>query len=473
MISHGVAERCKERNGSGGKITHKTKEPEKAPTGQSKKSLTRRNEKSPSYYIQRGVSVVSEGRLKGMVSKVGYTEWTTQVRIEGLQLLLSYCLHRDKKNGFCMSAALAEQYVSEITKPKSRKTIRSPLALLCQIGLLVQIHPSVCSWHVMQSARYRLHPDFVRQRHPFKLSPRQQRKLSQFEARRESRLNQRYPIRKGITEALSKLSFAENARPKIVRLMTTKAAATNHVVEAIDCRKHAVTFDKVGQVRTTISSLPTELKSDLLLEGEEALFADLSHAHHCFLPRLVDDRIDHHRENAVWTGCFIPDGRLVVLFVAWNTQPGTVARLEVERLRLIEFLSSGDYYSKLGGEEENRHLVKKLANTVLNFPNEKAAVIPLYRSIRRKFPATFGIVEDIKQKDHRNISNPLRHYTAKSVEEALLELQAIGILVIPQTDALLCQRQHREAVCRAVGAAVFKVSGGVCSRVDDIRYELP
>ena len=117
--------------------------------------------------------------------------------------------------------------------------------------------------------------------------------------------------------------------------------------------------------------------------------------------------------------------------------------------------------------------MKKLANTVLNFRNEKAVKIPLYRLMRQKFPATFGVVEDIKRTDHRNISIPLRRYTAKSVEDALMHLQSGGIPVVPQTDALLCQRRHRETVCSAFGAAVFKVSRGVRCKVDGIRYEHP
>ncbi len=254
-----------------------------------------------------------------------------------------------------------------------------------------------------------------------------------------------------------------------MHLMVAKAAATKQVVEAIDCRKHSVAFDKVGQVTTTISSLPRELKSDLLLEGEEAIFADLSHAHHCFLPRIVDTRIEYHRKNALRAPSLTSGDAFVMLFVAWKVQLGTVAELEIERLRLVEFLNTGDYYSKLATNGEDRDSVKKLANTVLNLTNEKAARIPLYRSMKGNFPATFAIVEDLKRKDHRNISNPLRHYTAKSVEGALLQLQSMDIPAVPQTDALLCQRRHREVVCRIFGAAVFKVSQGVNCRIDGIR----
>ncbi len=93
--------------------------------------------------------------------------------------------------------------------------------------------------------------------------------------------------------------------------------------------------------------------------------------------------------------------------------------------------------------------------------------------MRREFPETFQIVEDLKRKDHRNLSNSLRHYTAKSVENALLQLQSIDIPTVPQSDALLCQRRNRELVCRIFGAAVFEVSHGVNCKIDGIRYEHP
>ncbi len=341
MTSNGIADLCEGRRRAGEKITHKTVETEKSPTRQSKKSPTRRAKKLPSYYNQWGVCPVDDTVLRQMLRRNGQDEWITTVRVEGLQLLLGNCLRRDNKKGFCISTSLAEQYISEIKRPTSAKTIPEPRGLLCEIGLLVRTHPSVCSWHVKQSARFRMHADFAGERHPFPLSKRQQRKLAKSEVRRESRLNQRYPACRGILAALNKLSLASRARQKIVRLMRSpSAAATQRVVEAIDSGEHTLCFDKVGQVTTTISSLPRELKLDLLLEGEEALFADLSHAHHCFLPRLVDDRIDHHRESALWVTCFTPGGSPSIgrrhWFANWMTRVVSQAALS-PKSRAVHF----------------------------------------------------------------------------------------------------------------------------------------
>ena len=66
--------------------------------------------------------------LEGLLGKEGQVEWDTNVRVEGLMLFLNHCLIRDNKHGFCISAALAEQYVSEISRPSLRA---GPPDLVC------------------------------------------------------------------------------------------------------------------------------------------------------------------------------------------------------------------------------------------------------------------------------------------------------------------------------------------------------
>jgi hypothetical protein len=321
------------------------------------------------------------------------------------------------------------------------------------------------------SARYRIHPEYAANRQCFQLSDAQKRKLARAGLRRERRLDAGHPERKGILESLAKLSFAETARSRIAELWGKNEQAAKRVVHAIDCRKYFISFDTVGQITTPISSLPRDLKDHLLIEGEEAVFVDVSNAHYCFLPRLLKDRIDYHRGNARWVIGFTSATSLGVLFVRWDAKPDAIAHMELERIRLVDDLSMGDFYASLGGEGKARDSVKKLANTVLNMQNEKATKIPFYQSLRRRFPASFGVLEDIKRKDHRNASTPFRHYTAESMKLALLELQAHNITAIPQTDALLCRRRDVECASRALGAAVFKVSGGVRCKAGGIRFE--
>ena len=62
-----------------------------------------------------------------------------------------------------------------------------------------------------------------------------------------------------------------------------------------------------------------------------------------------------------------------------------------------------------------------------------------YRRIAAEFPITFGIVEDIKRNDHRNLGKQLQCFTADAIKAALLEVQGEGIATVPHVDALICQ----------------------------------
>jgi hypothetical protein len=52
---------------------------------------------------------------------------------------------------------------------------------------------------------------------------------------------------------------------------------------------------------------------------------------------------------------------------------------------------------------------------LLNWTNENARNNALYRAIRRYFPQTFGVIESIKRRDHKNIAKQTQHYTAEVI----------------------------------------------------------
>ena len=218
--------------------------------------------------------------------------------------------------------------------------------------------------------------------------------------------------------------------------------------------KHRVTVSPTGQITTSISGCPRELKKFLLIDGEPVVSCDISHAHHCFLPRLLADRIQYLRKQ--------------------HASEVEVSEIEAERISLIYFLSDGDYYAKWCRDPKSktqRKEKKTLLNMLLNWPNLKCEGNKLYRYMRRRFPITFGICEVIKAKDHRNMSKSLQHYTAEAINGALLKAQALGIPAIPDVDAIICPKRHRETVCRLIGEEVYNISGGVCCKVDEVRYE--
>ena len=118
-----------------------------------------------------------------------------------------------------------------------------------------------------------------------------------------------------------------NSRATIAELLRDRnfAPSTLRTLEAVDGGAHWVRVSPRGQITTSVSGCPKMLKAQLLIDGEQAVSCDISHAHHCFLPALIHDRISYLRKQ-------------------WPR--AVVKHYESELGRLVQFLSDGDYYRK-------------------------------------------------------------------------------------------------------------------------------
>jgi hypothetical protein len=273
--------------------------------------------------------------------------------------------------------------------------------------------------------------------------------------RREERLNRRYPFRARLLGDLATFSFSPDSRAQIAELLRDPnlAPSTLRALQAVDGGAHWVRVSPRGQITTSVSGCPKALKTQFLIDGEPAVSCDIAHAHHCFLPTLIYDRIRYLRKQ-------LPRA--------------VVGHYEAELRRLVEYLSEGDYYRKWcvdPADDAEREEKKGLLNVLLNLPNAKCEANGLYRRMRAAFPLTFRVCEEIKRQDHRNISKSLQYYTAEAINGALVTAQAQGIVAIPDVDALICQVSHEEVVCALIGQHVYEVSHGVCCKVGGIRYQ--
>src|SRR5262249_20919836 len=145
-------------------------------------------------------------------------------------------------------------------------------------------------------------------------------------------------------------------------------------------------------------SCPRDLHPHLFLDGEPIVFCDVSNAHWNFLSRILVNRLCHVSREP---GCeqYLNDG--------WR-----------EHNRLVALLSDGDFYRtwcidpQSDGERDQK---KNLLTILLNKKNADCERNILYRRIRGTFPITFGIVEDIKRNDNRNLSKQLQRFTADAI----------------------------------------------------------
>ena len=400
--------------------------------------------------------VVDEATLKGLLNAKGQTAWCSRIRLRGLLLLIDYICRNLKKNSVTISADLAHSFVSKLRKRDRPTTITEPLCLLCAIGILRKIRSAVFA-HIKTSAVYCFADPYSKNgvRLEVVLTPRLANKLKFADQRCENRLNRKYPFRKQVLADLAGISFSPSARQIIAKEITGKGSNNlNKLIGAIDGRDHYVRVSERGQITTSIGSRPRELQPHLLLHGDPTAICDISNAHWNFLPRILANRL-HHVSREGGREKYIGDG--------WR-----------EHSRLTVLFSERDFYRTWCVDPQNedeREEKKNILNILLNQKNETCQRNRLYRRIRAEFPITFRIIEDIKRKDHRNLSKQLHRFTADAIATALLEAQREGIAAIPHVDALICQEKDRERVCEVIGEQIFEATG-VCCTVGGTRYSI-
>lgn len=403
------------------------------------------------------VACISISELKSLLITHGQSAWATTYRCKALMLLIDYLARHDSAKGAPLAGHTARGYISKLEGEQPHGTVREALPLLCEIGLAVPVGKPV-NQHVHLSTTYRLTEQYRKRRHeehidlPFVLA----RKFQNAIPRREKGLGRRFPHRDGVRSSLALLGFPASARPTIEKLKANEDCrpSIERGVHAIDAGMHFAKIGATGTIDTSIHCLPAQLKRLMEIDRQQVAICDVSHAHHCFLPHILSSRIDYHRKH----GAFVE----------------TIAAHEREFAHLIEFLSTGDYYRKWSpnpDSDEEREKVKGLATMLLNMPLKDCENIPLYRRMHRLFPLTFRVIDDMKRRDHRIISKQTQNLMAEVMRLALLEMQERGFPAIPDTDAIICKKEHRIVACYALCAAMFTVSGGVRCKVDGIRFQ--
>ena len=166
-------------------------------------------------------------------------------------------------------------------------------------------------------------------------------------------------------------------------------------------------------------------------------------------------------------------GLCIAFMVKRGDEPASIDALQTEMRRLIELCSSGSFYESTlpeGATPAEVKTRKHILNILLNSPNSRAAGNVLWRQLRCGFPHCLGIIDSIKQDNHRAISHQLQHFTANAITAALLEMQAKRLPAIPDTDCLIVRERDRDAACLAIGAAMHAETRGVCVTVGGSGY---
>jgi hypothetical protein len=425
----------------------------KAPSVVAEKATSVGDVKTPSDYLPvMMLGVVDEAGLKRLLGHSKQQEWISKKRIGGLMMLIDYIIRHgpgtSKQPGVAMCSDLSRQYVSNHKRAKNSSTIRQPLTLLVEIGILEVAQKAVVAPHRQASARYRLHPKHPRPKKiEVMLSAQQREKLHSATGRNEIRLNRKHPFRRQLLIDLAAVGLPADGKVLALSMMTKgeRESSIKGLMSIIDGKKsRGISIDPCGTIHCFPMLAPKELKPHLTIHGQSVAICDLKSAHICVLSCVIQERID------------------------WMAKRGIKAEsLEQERRRLIEVLESADIYEFLA-EGGDRSIFKKSLLSSINTPTSKAVHIEAYQRFRAVFPLTIGIIEDIKEKGHNGISRPLQHHTAKIVSQVLVEAQKCGIPCIPDTDAVIVPATHQATVMDLMNRVLFQVTG-----IDRLNRESP
>lgn len=450
----------------------------KAPTyGEQKSTHIRRiitpsstPEKAPTYIfpvqvlcvLAGGGGVSSRGALVDCLSAVGFDVWTTRVRLSALLALVRHVAKATVKGdarlrGCTVSNRVARMYSSKLRKAPDGVP-REPLAALVRAGvLIVAAKAKVNQWR-KESTRYLVAPHFQKLAlagPDSETNAKTLEKLKDAPQRLEKGLNTCFPFRGPLLQDLARVMIPESVQDVVDVLLKSKDTrdSTLRTVKAISTREHTVKVKPDGLIVTSLVSCPRALKPHLHLAGEPVALCDISSAHWMFLPRLIQDRLDYCGKR--------------------GDDEASMESMRAEMQRLMELCSSGSFYASMSrkvADDVEIKRRKKLLNVLMNSPRSRAASNVVWRGLKRRFPHCFGIIASIKKDDHRNISRALQHFTANAITAALLEMQALGLPAIPDTDCLIVRERDKETACRAIGAAMFRETRGVCVTVGDTKF---
>jgi hypothetical protein len=452
-------------------ITINTQRSKKSPPIQTKKSPSIQSKKTPSNYLPITLlSVVDEAKLKSLLQEQGQGEWTTRKKLGSLLILLDFILRSERPDGLPLSALCAHGFASPIKTRRTpngavvsgrKDTIKEPLPVLVKVGLLGLI-PGVVGPDSKTSHRYTIPVGHLRNKktREFFLAPGLVKKRKIAHERQEKGLSKTFPWRPQLLVDLKKFSLSENGEEMIAASGSRWECEKKYkgfLRFLSGEKKPKVKAERTGRIQSPLRNCPREIKREggLLLDGAPIAYCDTSHSHYCVLPVIILQRLSWMEKE--------------------GADSAAIARYRAELEDYRTFFSEGDFYRKCcddPSDDDEREKKKDQALKLLNTKTEKARFYPIYKKLRRLFPLTFKIIEQIKARDHRTLSIKLQSPEAEVINQALLELQKAGIPAIPDCDAIIVPEAHQEAACEAIGRAMHKLTG-VCCNVGKVRYQPP
>jgi hypothetical protein len=398
---------------------------------------------------------VSQSELAKSVAKLGWECWSSNLKLNGLMLIVADATERTEKGIFRFGSDRSRLLCSPL-RPKDAAAQGAPreaLEALINLGVFKLEKPGCRAPHA-RVAEYRFTPRYA-SRPRFKvrleMTPAQLARWHDRHDRVRECYEQRHPIIGAVRTAAARIELSAQGFEALLRLRTD---APDSLASAERCHRwlqaptsEDITHDRTGTLHSPISQCPRLIRPHLLLDRQDVAEVDISGAHIAVLPKLYDPA-----------------------FLDGYGIKHTGAAAELERQTLVAQIESGDVYG--GATEQERKRNKKELLTSLNMAVRAQMAMPVTQKLIAGRPILAALMIAVKATDHRALSRYLQRWTSDTVNESVLALHARGIPSIPIVDCLMVRRQDEVAAREELSSRLY-VSTGVCAKVGGIRYTPP
>jgi len=397
---------------------------------------------------QRGVVVwvvAGADELEKLLTKPGWREWTSRVRLNSLVLLVAAAVEREKDGRFWFPQSLARSLVSPLPKSAAGKGVpREGLEVLMGLGVFVRERVG-CSYPVRTASEFRFGDKFAG-RSRFKvrlaLTPARAEKWPRRGERAREAFEDQHPEIAAIRESAKRVMFRADAAGEILRLHEYAPelfGPANRCFDSLNGGLFKVKPDRMGTISTPISSCPSIIRPFLLIDGEKVVEADISAAHLIALLTLYDP-------------AFL--GRLNLSFPP--------ADIEREMQSLIAQLETEEIYGE--GKKHKREMLISL-----NVETWKQMAMKATERLMEGRPIVREIMRAVKRWSHKDLAPHLLQFVAGIVNPSILALHAKSIPSIPIVDCLMVRERDAAAARDELGARIYAATG-LCAKIGGARY---
>jgi hypothetical protein len=322
--------------------------------------------------------------------------------------------------------------------PRNRESLIT--VLLMKAGIISLLRSGVKDY---APALYRLSDEWVGiPSLDFKLNEWQLNRLAI--ASEKSRQNQykRQPWLRWVDECLSRVDLPESdaLRTALQNPITEPSARNgmNFLRGYLSPTERKVALAKyVGTIYTPISSLPSEVVSTLMIDGEPVSQLDITSAHPSTIPCLL---IEAEQKYQIAGGI-------------------------AEAHQLAEALESGRFYDQLASELGiDTKAAKKRFLAALSGENRHTYNEELFQKFGEKFPVAKKVIGIIRRSDRKRLNAKMASLLARVISLTIETCSKLQIPVYPRTDEIVC-RQRDEALVREILTAYFLDQTSVRARV--------